>query len=50
MRSSEEETQEKVKKNVLFEWKQDLQDKETKAIESVEPCLNWQLSVSPDEY
>ena len=53
MRSDEKEIEEKVKKKCSLNESKTSQDKETKAIESVEwiePCLNWQPSVSPDEY
>ena len=50
MRNSEKKTKEKVKKKCSLNGSKTLQDKETKAIESVEPCLNWQPSVSLDEY
>ena len=52
MRSGEKEIEEKVKKKCSFNGSKTLQNKETKAIESVEwiePYLNWQLRVSLDE-
>ena len=51
MRSGEKEIEEKVKKKCSFNESKTFQNKETKAIKSIEwiePCLNWQLNVSPD--
>ena len=52
MRNSEKKIEEKVKKKFSLNGSKTLQNKETKVIESVEwiePCLNLQLRVSPDE-
>ena len=53
MRSDEKEIEKNVKKKCSLNGSKSSQDNETKAIESVEwiePYLNWQPSVSPDEY
>ena len=52
MRSDEKEIEEKVRKKCSLNGSKTLQNKETKAIESVEwiePCLNWQSRVSLDK-
>ena len=53
MRRGEREIEEKVKKkNAFLNGNKTLQNKESKAIESVEwiePCLNWQSKVSLDQ-
>ena len=52
MRNDEKEIEEKVKKKCSFNGSKTLQNRKTRAIESIEwiePYLNWQLRVSLDE-